>query len=135
MPIVTGASFAVVDSSVIVDALTLASASAVRARLITRALVAPALLDYEVVSAVRGLNLGGHLSDARAVEALSDYADLAIDKVGLDPTHLARVWALRSGLTAYDAAYVALADSLGVPLLTRDRTLAADAPGVITELL
>ena len=34
-----------------------------------------------------------------------------------------RIWALRQNLTAYDAAYVALAEALGVPLLTRDLRL------------
>jgi predicted nucleic acid-binding protein len=34
------------------------------------------------------------------------------------------MWSLRHNITAYDAAYVALAESLDVPLLTRDRRLA-----------
>jgi predicted nucleic acid-binding protein len=41
---------------------------------------------------------------------------------------LPRIWELRHNLTAYDAAYVALAEALGAPLLTRDRRIAA-APG------
>ncbi|HUI72335.1 MAG TPA: type II toxin-antitoxin system VapC family toxin, partial [Spirochaetia bacterium] len=41
---------------------------------------------------------------------------------------LARIWELRDNLTAYDAAYVALAEALGTPLVTRDRRLAS-APG------
>lgn len=131
----TGADLAVVDCSVVVDALTMADASALRHQLTAVALIAPALLDYEVLSAVRGLNLGRHLSDTRAEEALADYADLAIDKVPLAPTQVSLAWAMRQRLTAYDATYVALAQSLGVPLLTRDRRLASSSGGDVEVVL
>ena len=123
----TDAELAVVDCSVVVDALAMADASALRHQLTAMTLIAPGLLDYEVLSAVRGLNLGGHLTDTRAAEALADYAELAIDKVPLAPDHVSLAWAMRHRLTAYDATYVALAQSLGVPLLTRDRRLASSS--------
>ena len=46
---------------------------------------------------------------------------------------LPRIWALRDNLTAYDAAYVALAEAIGAPLLTADRKLAR-APGIDCEV-
>jgi predicted nucleic acid-binding protein len=45
---------------------------------------------------------------------------------------LPRIWQLRHNLSVYDAAYVALAEALGAPLLTADRTLAA-VPGLRCE--
>ena len=56
-------------------------------------------------------------------EALEDLADLSLRRYPHDVL-LARVWALRDNLTAYDAVYVVLAEALGAPLLTRDRRLA-----------
>lgn len=72
----------------------------------------------------RGLIRGGHL-DARRVElALADLRALPIERV--DHTALLpRCWELRDNLTIYDAAYVALAEALQVPLLTGDRRLAS----------
>lgn len=113
----------------------MADASALRHQLTAMTLIAPGLLDYEVLSAVRGLNLGGHLTDTRAAEALADYADLAIDKVPLAPDHVPLAWAMRHRLTAYDATYVALAQSLGVPLLTRDRRLASSSSDDVEVVL
>lgn len=63
----------------------------------------------------------------RAQQALSDLADLPISRYPHD-LFLFRIWQLRQNLTAYDAAYVALAEALSAPLLTRDARLAS-APG------
>ena len=71
----------VVDCSVIVDALVMAELGDLRRDLSGLTLFAPALLDYEVLSALRGLTLGGRLSSHRATEALGDYLDLPIVKV------------------------------------------------------
>ena len=68
----------VVDCSVIVDALVMAELGDLRRDLSGLTLFAPALLDYEVLSALRGLTLGQRLNSHRATEALGDYLDLPI---------------------------------------------------------
>jgi predicted nucleic acid-binding protein len=87
----------------------------------------PHLIDVEVLHALRRLNALGELSDERATDARSDFRDVALVRyphLGLSD----RIWDLRHNLTAYDAAYVALAETLEVPLVTCDRRL-SDAPG------
>lgn len=118
----------VVDASVITDALTQHDLSDLRQRLSKHALHAPELIDYEVLSALRGLVLGGHLSATRAQDALTDYSDLRLRRHRTTASLRARMWALRDNLTSYDAAYVVLAEQLGCALWTRDRPLAAAAP-------
>jgi predicted nucleic acid-binding protein len=88
---------------------------------------APHLLDVELLHALRRLVKGGRLSEDRAADARSDFADLAI--VRYDHVVLAdRIWALRHNLTACDATFVALAELLDLPLVTCDARL-AHAPG------
>jgi predicted nucleic acid-binding protein len=115
----------VVDASVVVDALTGVDGSdAIRSRLASEQLHAPELLDYEVVSGLRGLMLGGHLSAHRAEDALRDFDDLAIHRwPAADPLRR-RAFELRRNISAYEAAYLALAEILRCPLITRDRRLA-----------
>ncbi|MGH3235739.1 MAG: type II toxin-antitoxin system VapC family toxin, partial [Streptosporangiaceae bacterium] len=67
------------------------------------------------------------ISAERALEMLADYAGLRIVRHPMQPLQ-ARTFEMRHNLTAYDAMYVALAESLGLPLLTDDGKLAA-APG------
>jgi len=111
----------VVDAAALVDALTLAPDSgALRARLVGEDLNAPTLLDFEVVSALRGLTLGGHLGGDRALDALTDFEDLALTRWECTDALRRRMFALRANLSAYDAAYVALAEALECPLVTRD---------------
>lgn len=71
----------------------------------------------------------------RGQEALEDLADLPIHRYPHD-LFLPRIWELRHNMTACDAAYVALAEAISAPLLTRDRRLAS-APGhrAIIELI
>ena len=126
----------VVDTSAVVGALTGRPPSdAVIERLAADGdLAAPHLIDIEFLHALRRLVLGRQLSEDRAADARSDFADLAITRY--EHTVVAdRIWQLRHGLTAYDAAFVALAELLGVPLVTCDARL-ADAPGnrAVTEL-
>lgn len=117
----------VVDASVIADALTQHDLVDLRRRLAQETLHAPDLIDHEVMNALRGLTLGGHLSPARAQDALTDYDDLALRRHPSTASLRARVWALRDNLTSYDAAYVVVADQLGCSLWTRDKRLAASA--------
>lgn len=88
---------------------------------------APHLLDLEVASVLRRHNAADELEAGRGRGAMADLADLPINRYphGL---LMARVWELRANLTAYDAAYVALAEALEAPLLTCDQRLAR-APG------
>jgi predicted nucleic acid-binding protein len=66
------------------------------------------------------------MSAERGLEALEDLAGLSVRRYPHDIV-LPRVWELRANLTAYDAVYVALAEALGAPLLTRDRRIASAA--------
>ena len=95
-------------------------------------LAAPHILDVEVLSALRGMVLGGVLPLEAAESARRSYADLVIDRY--EAALLAdRVWALRNQYTSYDAMYLALAEGLGVPLVTCDRKL--DAGGHHAEVV
>ena len=87
---------------------------------------APHLLDLEVAQVLRRLVREGILSARRADEAIQDLADLRIARY---PHYvlLPRIWQLRHNLSAYDAAYVGLAEILGAALLTRDGRLASAA--------
>lgn len=115
----------VVDAAAVVDALTMVDGSdPLREDLANGDLHAPSLLDFEVVSAVRGLTLGGHLSVARAQDTLTDFDALPINRWPSAPALRQRSFSLRDNLSAYDAAYVALAEALQCPLLTRDARLA-----------
>jgi predicted nucleic acid-binding protein len=100
----------------------------VRARLGNERLVAPHVIDLEVVSAWRRLVAAGHLDDRRARLALADLGSLRLERVPHGPL-MDRCWELRDNLTVYDAAYVALAELMEVDLLTADARLAA-APGI-----
>ncbi len=89
-----------------------------------QSLHAPHLLDIEVAQVLRRWCARGLVTPTRAADALSDLADLPLER---HPHRLLweRIWALRHKLTAYDAVYVALAEQLEAPLLTRDRRIAA----------
>ena len=88
---------------------------------------APMLIDFEVVSALRGLTLGGHLSATRAEDLLGDLEDLPVRRwAAADPLRR-RAFALLDKLSSYYASYVALAEALDCPLLTRDARLARPA--------
>jgi predicted nucleic acid-binding protein len=96
---------------------------------------APALIDAEVASAIRGLLLTSNpairASPARAQEMLDDFADLPLVRYPMQP-HQRRALVLRNNFTAYDAFYVALAESLGAPLLTDDRKFVRAAGHSVT---
>lgn len=89
---------------------------------------APHLIDVELLHALRRLVDRQQLSLDRASDARSDFAALALTRYPHEPV-ADRIWELRDNLTAYDAAFVALAEALSAPLITCDRALAG-APGV-----
>ena len=75
------------------------------------------------------------MTKERGEEALRDLADMPIERFAHTP-FLPRIWELRNNLTAYDAAYVALAETLGCTLVTRDRRLAnSPSHAASTEVL
>ncbi len=85
---------------------------------------APHLLDVEVTQVLRRYANAGEINEGRGSEALADLADFPIRRY----PHgflLTRAWSLRHNFTAYDAVYVALAESLNARLLTHDQRLAA----------
>jgi predicted nucleic acid-binding protein len=87
---------------------------------------APHLLDVEVAQVVRRYTINGDIDVERGRSALADLIELPLRRYPHDFL-LPRVWNLRANLTAYDAVYVALAEALDAPLLTRDRRLAGSA--------
>ncbi len=88
---------------------------------------APHLIDVEVAQVLRRYAATGQIDPERCRAALTDLGAFSLRRYPHDFL-LPRIWELRDNLTAYDAAYVALAEALDAPLLTRDRRLAA-APG------
>jgi predicted nucleic acid-binding protein len=81
------------------------------------------LADVEVVSVLGRKSRRGELEASRAAEALDDLASLPVRRHRAAPFRY-RIWELRGSLSAYDAAYVALAEALSAPLLTTDSRLA-----------
>lgn len=115
----------VVDCAAVVDALTAVRGSdSLRAEIANEDLHAPTLLDFEVVSALQGLTLGGHITPPRARDALTDFDALTIQRWPSAAPLRLRAFSLSDNVSAYDAAYVVLAEALQCPLLTRDARLA-----------
>jgi predicted nucleic acid-binding protein len=94
---------------------------------------APYLLDLEVANALRRLVRLGDATFAEAVRALEELAIAPINRHVHVPL-LARVWEMRENRTSYDAAYVALAELLGAPLITLDAPMARTPAGVPIEV-
>jgi predicted nucleic acid-binding protein len=92
----------------------------------TGSLHAPHLIDYEFVSALRRHVGIGLMGASDATEALHLFGELQIERHNAELMRT-RMWAMRHTLTAYDASYVALAEALNVPLVTRDLRLARAA--------
>ena len=117
----------VLDASAAVDWLLQTSAGqSIEMRIYSRheTLHAPHLLDLEVTQVLRRLARQGVVPAHRADEAVRDLLDLRIARY----PHLVllpRIWQLRHNLSAYDAAYIVLAEKLGAALVTRDSRLAS----------
>ncbi|GAA2848371.1 type II toxin-antitoxin system VapC family toxin [Streptosporangium fragile] len=117
----------VVDASVVFRLLANVKGDDLLRRRMARKVHAPALIDVEIASGVRGHVITGkpevRISQARAQVMLERYAQLKITRHPMLPLQR-RVLELRNNLTAYDGMYVALAELLGVPLLTDDAKFA-----------
>jgi predicted nucleic acid-binding protein len=111
----------VVDASVLAPALADDDADGDRARERLRGaqLVAPELIDLEVVSTLRRAARAGRLDERRSAQALTDLTALPLRRVPHLPL-LSRMWELRDNLSSYDASYVALAEALDTVLVTAD---------------
>jgi predicted nucleic acid-binding protein len=83
-----------------------------------------------VLNALRRLRAGDQLSEVRANDALTDFAELRIVRHAHVPLRR-RIWDLRDRFTAYDASYVALAEILGAELVTGDVALADGARDIV----
>lgn len=91
-----------------------------------RALCAPQLVDYELANAALSKARRGDISGEAAAQALDEFALLDLQRHAVDAAQVLRL-ASRYDLTAYDASYLWLAESLGAPLVTFDRALGAAA--------
>ena len=120
----------VLDASAFVQAFTRSTAgtSAVRARIDVATVHAPHLLIAEVGSVARRMVMTGAIPAKRGF-AIVDGAVEAIDRVHPHGSLARLAWTLRDNISFYDALYVALATTLGYPLLTADARL-ANAPGL-----
>jgi len=115
----------VLDASVVVELLTNgALADSLRRDLATSAdtFIVPHLLDVEVASALRKLVAGQRFDSHRSGELLAGLAALPAERYSHIPL-LGRIWELRHNFTAYDAAYIALAEATNSVLYTSDEKL------------
>jgi predicted nucleic acid-binding protein len=122
----------VIDASVLTDFL-LGRAEAIEA--VNRELTgrehdplhAPEVVEPETLNALRSLTRAKSITDRRAREAVDDLAVIRLIRYPHEPLR-ERIWELRHNLTAYDAAYLALAEALdGAILMTGDHGLATSA--------
>lgn len=115
----------VIDASALLELLLRTeNAEAIEARVFVphERMHAPHLLDVEITQALRRLTLLKDITASRAQQVLDDSAGLVIQRYSHQEL-LPRIWQLRDAVTAYDGAYVALAEALDAPLLTCDARL------------
>lgn len=120
----------IADASAIVDLLLDPRSAAGRVLLEQPDLHAPDLVGLETLHTLRGLVRGRRVSSERAHQAVRDFGELRLVR-HRHATLEARVWTLRDTLSAYDASYVALAETLDAPLVTADRRLARAAERLV----
>lgn len=115
----------VIDASVLVFALIGRSPAAarLRARLAGTVCHAPHLIDAELGNVLRRRTRAGDITSDQALTVLG----VARDVIDVRHPHAGSLaplaWTLRDNLSFYDALYVALAASLGTPLITGDARL------------
>jgi predicted nucleic acid-binding protein len=115
----------VLDASIVVELLTSGTwADSLRRDLAgsSDSFIVPHLLDVEVASALRKLAGGQHIDSHRSEELLVGLATLPAERYSHIPL-LGRIWELRHNFTAYDAAYIALAEATNSVLYTSDEKL------------
>jgi predicted nucleic acid-binding protein len=128
----------VIDASVLTDFLLgrAEAAEAIDRELAGREhdpLHAPEVVEPETLNALRNLVRAKTVTDQRADEAVDDLGVIRLIRYPHDPLR-ERIWELRHNLTAYDAAYLALAEALdGAILMTGDRGLATRARDVLGD--
>lgn len=125
----------IVDASVLANALADDTLDGQAARTALRAdtdRAVPDLVDVETAAVLRKRWLAKTLTARRFRDAIDDLADLAVDRYPTLPL-MARAYELRANVTAYDAAYVALAEALDATMITADRRL-AEASGPRCEI-
>lgn len=115
----------VLDASVVIELLINgALAGSIRNELVrdSQSFIVPHLIDIEVVSAIRRLARTQRIDPYRCEQALADLAALPAERYSHLPL-IARIWELRHNFTAYDAAYIALAEATNSVLYTGDANL------------
>lgn len=113
----------VIDASAAVESLLRTTLGLKVARIIADAfLVAPALLEVEVMAVLRRAMVQKKLAEQRAIEALADLIAWQVDRIG-HTNLIQEAWRHRHNVSGYDAFYVAVARIYNVPLLTADGPL------------
>jgi len=110
----------VVDASALIDAFL--GDERVGSAIAGRAVHAPVTIDAEILHGLRRAWITGVITERDADSVVALIQEMEITRHSVQP-FVNRMWRLRFNITAYDAAYVALAETLNMPLLTRDRRL------------
>lgn len=114
---------AVVDNSALIEFLVNPKPNTKLAhRMLTGTIAAPELIDAEAFKVVRSLNLRGELTDGQATVVMQNVQEAPITRFA-HRGMLKRAWGIRHSSSAFDSLYVALAEHLGVPLLTCDEKM------------
>jgi predicted nucleic acid-binding protein len=121
----------VVDASALIDVLTGTARSKKLLPHLDDDLFAPDMLIPEVFSYLKRMTTARRLTEPQAEELSLAFRRAPIEYLHTWP-YAERIWKWRHNLSPYDAAYVALANDLGAPLLTTDNRLARAAAGVVT---
>lgn len=114
----------VVDASAALSALL--NAGVARRALAGEQLHVPHLIDSEIANGLRRRVSAGQLNSGAGWVAIDTWRRLGMTRYPMF-TSLHRVWALRHNVSAYDAAYVALAELLDCALVTADGRLSRAA--------